>query len=383
MLAASRKVFLEILGTGPFIFALTLNGATGLSQFVAAIEEYAMHTPLCSHTPHNLGNFNTAYSCEGDGMINHIHDHAGLGIASFPLYLGVDAHLNFTEAVALGEAALAQPPTTSVTADLMHNDFQRLQAVREYDEVAAAIVVDFWQGIVLTSTVFVSLVLARGALISTNDVLRWRVAKAEFGAVGCTATNVMLVLALGSSRSDQRYLYGGVRYWVLIDIILTVQMGCLYKTCHDIVRDKHVHVSTRAPRASAVVPHALPRGSDKGGEGPGLEPSPATPASIDPPVDWSATFARMAKQQDEKYERAMKEQDEKYERAMKERDEKYERSMKERDEKYERAMKERDEKHELAMKERDEKCEELRGMLEENAKALGSSQHKAVRTSEL
>jgi hypothetical protein len=374
MLEASRKVFLHILGTGPILLVFTLNCANGLSQFVAANEEYAAHTPLCSHTPHNRGRYNTAYSCNAPelyGMtvdrVNHIRGHSTLGIASLPLYLGVDTHLNFTEAVALGEAALAQPPTTNVTAELMHNDFVRLTAVRDYDEAWIAYLVAVFQGTILLLTVFVSLVLARGARFSTNDVLLWRVAKAELVAVACTAINVMLVLLLGSLGGKERASSINVIQTLIVAVVF-VQLGCLHKTCHDIVREKHVHVSTRAPRASAVVPQASPRGSDEGGEGPGSETSPATPASIDPSADWGAAFAKMAiaiNELDEKHEHAMREQNAKHERAIQAQDQKC--------------------KQELAKQKQDyeQKLVALRGILEEYSKASGSFQHQTVRSSEL
>ena len=257
----------------------------------------------------------------------------------------------------------------------MHHDLQRLWAVREHDESFVAGLVAVWQGIILLLTVFVSLVLARGARISTNDVLRWRVAKAELGAVACTAINVMLVLLLGS-WTGKALASGDAAWWGMllfgiqaaIIAVIIAQLGCLYKTCLDVVRDKHAHISTRAPRVSAVMPQPLPRRSNESDEGPGSETSPATPASIDPPADWRSVFARMSKEQDEKYERAMKERDEKYEHAMKERDEKYERAMLDQDRKREHALKDQKQDYE-------QKLAELREMLEVNAKAPSCSGH--------
>jgi hypothetical protein len=142
--------------------------------------------------------FNTAYSCEGGAVgRDHVGSHTKFGIASLPLFLGVDTHLDFREAMARGKAVLEQPPVTNVTTVLMHHDSQRLSAAREHHEVIIAFIVAFFQGLIFLLTVVVTLVLARGARISTNDVLRWRVTKAEVGAVACTATNVMLVLLLG------------------------------------------------------------------------------------------------------------------------------------------------------------------------------------------
>jgi hypothetical protein len=120
----ARKVFLSILGADPVLFVFMAKCAAGLSEFVAANEEYAAHTPFCSNAPHDHGNLNTAYFCTEDPILgNHITTAVGLGIASLSLFLGVDIHLNFTEAVALGEAA---PSPTSVTAELMHHDFRNL-----------------------------------------------------------------------------------------------------------------------------------------------------------------------------------------------------------------------------------------------------------------
>jgi hypothetical protein len=221
----------------------------------------------------------------------------------------------------------------------------------------------------------VSLVLARGTRISINDVLRWRVAKVELGAVVCTAINVILVLFLGS-LGGKEFASLLVKIQAAISAVIIAQLGCLYQTCLDVVRDMHAHISTRAPRVSAVMPQPLPRRSNESDEGPGSETSPATPASIVPPADWRSAFARMSKEQDEKYERAMKERDKKYEHAMKERDEKYERAMLDQDRKHEHALKDQKQDYE-------QKLAELREMLEENVKALGSSQHQTVRSSEL
>jgi hypothetical protein len=362
MLEASRRVFLYILSTGPLLFIFAMDTATARSQCVAADEEYAAYTPFCDHTPDDRGNVNTAYSCAEDQILRlHIPSHAGLGIASLPLFLGVDTHLNVTEALVLGQEALARPPAASVTVELMHHDLQRLLAVQEYDEALVAFLVGFFQGIVLLVTVFVSLVLTRCARISTNDILQWRVAKAELGAVACTTINVMLVLVFGSlgrKELSSSALLAGIGMSIVA--VIAVQMGCLYKTCHDIARDKHAHFSARAPRASTVVPQALHRGNTEGGEASGSEIAPATPASMDAPADWQTAFARMEKVMEEQ-ERA-RQASEKTLKAM----------FREQDKKHERALEDQKRDYE-------QKLENLRGMLEE--RNSDESQHPSAPSS--
>ena len=284
---------------------------------------------------------------------DHVGSHTKFGIASLPLFLGVDTHLDFREAMARGKAVLEQPPVTNVTTVLMHHDSQRLSAAKEHHEAFVASGVAFNQGLIFLLTVVVSLVLARGARISTHDVLRWRVAKAEVGAVACTATNVGLVLLLGSlgpkALASVEVLWGII--FAIVALII-VQLGCLWKTCRDIVKGKHEHASTRAPRLSTVVPQAAVRvqsGTIEGGEG---------QVPTGPSGDWKS---------------AMQEQDKKHQRAMQERGEKYERAMQEQDKKHQQAMQEQDKKHERALKKQKQELDELRGMLEDTQQAVESA----------
>ena len=147
--------------------------------------------------------------------------------------------------------------------------------------------------------------------------------------------------------------------------LIIVQLGCLWKICRDVVKGKHEHASTRAPRLSTVVPQAavtVQRGTTEGGKGQG----PTGPSG-----DWKSAM----QEQDKKYQQAMQEQDKKHQQELNEL-----RGM--------LAMQEQDEKHERALKKQKQELDELRGMLEDTQQAVesalsssGKGLHQAVRSS--
>ena len=253
MMNASRRVLLELVAFAPLVFlVITVGAASGVSGVVAANEQYAQYTPLCTHTPLDRGQYSTAYRCiqeEGGGRLendDHIYGHLRSEVALVALFVDSQTHLNLAEAQSL------PPHSTTTTHVLMHHDFQRFKAVEDYEEAASAFAVAFVQGIVLVYSLLVSLVLNRGARISMEDLLRWRLTKAELGAVVCTGTNVMLVLLLGSLRGKD--LADGTQLIIFFIMVANIilQLGFLNKLCHDILRGKHSFHKTRAPRMSTV-----------------------------------------------------------------------------------------------------------------------------------
>jgi hypothetical protein len=271
-LEVSRRMVRELIGVFPVVFVLTLDMASGLSQLAATVDEHAAHTPHCTHTPH-LGFYNSAFRCAQDpvrfpfsfshgiswllqhvGNIDHIEGHAVSGIASFALFLSPTACSTFEDAVERAIILEGSPPVTTATAFLTEHDYRRFSAVEDHDEGLRNFAVAGTQAPVFITSLFASQILARGSRTLMDDLLQSRVTKVEFGAIACTAANILLVLLMGSLKGRALSFTNLFAITCSAGVIMVAQLGCLYKVCSDIGRGRHIFHSVRAPRLSAVVP---------------------------------------------------------------------------------------------------------------------------------
>jgi hypothetical protein len=253
------------LAVFPIVAYFTLETAYATSGFAVSNERYAEHTPYCEYTPNSLGSYNTAYRCTQDAAHqdlgirsergDHILGHLYSGVASGAVFLSPTTYYE-TFAIATEHAAKIDTtlPMTNITTTLQQHDFERFQAVGDYEEHFRTYFVNLSQGVVFIATIIATQVLTRASCTSMGDAVQGRVTKVEFVAFWCTALNGCVALLLNSMSTYDLDVNTMAVMMMLVVAIILVQFGCLLKVCHDILHNKHALLLKRGPRASAVAP---------------------------------------------------------------------------------------------------------------------------------
>jgi hypothetical protein len=257
----------EFIAVFPIILYFTLEVAFAVSEFAVSDEIYAKHTPFCVHTPNDLGELNTAYRCEQDptnpdpyartGHGRHILGHSWSGIASRAVFLSPTAHIETfalaTERAAVLDASLLEP---GVTASLHEHDYQRFQAVDDYEELVVAGLVNGIHAVIFIASLIATQVLGRASRTSMGDAVQGRVTKAEFCAYWCSGLAGLMALGANSMRRKELTSQAVMILLVATVVVILIQWGCLVKVCRDIDHGAHAFLPVRAPR-----PSSLPRQS--------------------------------------------------------------------------------------------------------------------------